>query len=62
MLEHIKLQVQYLGENVGIKEMRKHISYYLKNLPNATEIRQKINTIEKQEELENCLIEYFRSL
>ena len=62
ILEHINLQVYYLGENTGIKEMRKHLSYYLKNLPNATNIRQKVNKIENKKELENCLTEYFLSL
>lgn len=62
ILEHIQLQVMYLGENTGIKEMRKHLSYYLKNLPNAAGIRQKVNQIETKQELEACLIEYFASL
>lgn len=30
ILEHIELQVKYLGESTGIKEMRKYMSYYLK--------------------------------
>ena len=52
IMEHIELQVQMLGENTGIKEMRKHMTYYLKNLPNATIIRQKINTIQTKQDLE----------
>ena len=62
MLEHIELQVKYLGENTGIKEMRKYMSYYLKNLPNATQIRQQINTIETKQELQNCIITYFKNI
>ncbi len=62
IFEHIELQVKYLGENTGIKEMRKYMSYYLKNLPNATQIRQKINEINTKLELENCLITYFKSI
>lgn len=62
ILEHISLQVKYLGESTGIKEMRKHMTYYLKNLPNAAVVRQKVNSIETQKELENCLIEYFENL
>ena len=62
ILEHINLQVQYLGENTGIKELRKHMAYYLKNLNGASAIRQKINQIETKKELENCLIEYFNNL
>ena len=62
ILEHINLQIQYLGENTGIKELRKHMAYYLKGLNGASAIRQKINQIETKNELENCLIEYFNNL
>ncbi len=62
IMEHIELQVQMLGENTGIKEMRKHMTYYLKNLPNATIIRQKINTIQTKQDLETCLTEYFQTI
>ena len=59
ILQHIDLQVKYLGENTGIKEMRKYMTYYLKNLPNASEIRQRVNQIQTKQELENCIKEYF---
>ena len=62
ILEHIDLQVKYLGENTGIKEMRKYMSYYLKNLPNATQMRQKINQIETKQELQDCIITYFKNI
>lgn len=62
IVEHIEWQVAYLGENTGIKEMRKHLSYYLKNLPKAASIRQKVNQIETKNELVECLTEYFKSL
>lgn len=62
MLEHINLEVKEKGEIVAVKEMRKHISYYIKNLPNATIIRNEVNKIEKQDELVACLTEYFNKL
>ena len=62
MIEHIELQVQELGENTGIKEMRKHMTYYLKGLKEASAVRQQINTIETKAELIHCLTEYFKSL
>ncbi len=62
ILEHIDLQVKYLGESTGIKELRKDMVYYLKNLNGAAAIRQKINQIETKKELEECLIEYFNNL
>ena len=61
ILKHIALQVELLGENTGIKEMRKHMTYYLKNLPNVSNIRQKINQIETKKELEDCIISYFKT-
>ena len=62
MLKHIDLEAKEKGENVAIKEMRKHISYYIKNLPNVTTIRNEVNKIEKQDELVACLTEYFNKL
>lgn len=62
ILEHIELQVQELGENTGIKEMRKHLTYYLKGLKEASIIRQNINQIETKQELVTCLTEYFQNL
>ena len=62
ILEHIELQVQELGENTGIKEMRKHMTYYLKGLKEASIVRQKINKIDTQKELIVCLTEYFQNL
>ena len=59
ILKHIELEVQEKGENVGIKELRKHMSAYIKNMPDATTMRQKINMIETKKELEECLKEYF---
>ncbi len=56
------MQVEFLGENTGIKEMRKYMTYYLKNLPNASIVRQKINEIETKYELEACITEYFKNL
>ncbi len=60
ILEHIKLAVEIKGENIGIKELRKHLSAYIKGLPNSAEAREKINKIEKKDELENYIKEFFK--
>ena len=54
--------MEELGENTGIKEMRKHMTYYLKGLKDASAIRQKINTIETKNELVECITEYFKNI
>lgn len=62
IIKQIELEVEEKGENIGIKELRKHMSAYIKNMPDATTIREKINKIETKNELIECLIEYFKSL
>lgn len=60
--KHIELAVEQKGENIAIKEMRKHLSYYIKNLKQASKIREKINRIETKQELTQTLKEYFNSI
>ncbi len=62
IIEHIELEVEQKGEIVGIKEMRKHLSAYIRNMKEASKLRDFINRIETKNELVNCLTEYFKSL
>ena len=62
ILEHIDLEVKEKGEDIGIKEMRKHLSAYLKNTKDASVIRDKVNRINNKAELVACLNEYFNRL
>ena len=59
--QHIDLAVEEKGE-IAVKELRKHIAWYTKNLKNSSEFRYSINQIETKEELVNKLDEYFKSL
>lgn len=59
--QHIELAVQEKGD-IAIKELRKHISWYTKNLKNSSEFRKNMNQIESKEELINQLEEYFKTL
>lgn len=60
ILKHIELEVEQKGEIVGIKELRKHMSAYIKNMPKAAILRDKINRIEIKNELIACLTEYLK--
>lgn len=62
ILKHIDLATQNKPEIVAVKELRKHLSWYVKNLKEASRLRVEINKIETKQELENLLIEYFESL
>lgn len=54
---HAKLQMEYKGEFLGIREMRKHVSWYTTGLPNSAKLRGEINAVESFEELEKLLEE-----
>ena len=62
IIEHIELEVKEKGEIVAIKEMRKHLAHYIRNTKDASLVRQKINQIDKKEELIDCLKEYFENI
>lgn len=55
MLRHAALQLEYKGEYLGIREMRKHVAWYVKGLHGAARLRDAINKVETYEELENIL-------
>lgn len=42
-LRHMDMMVGYKGIEIGLREMRKHISWYLKGLPNANRVKNAVN-------------------
>ena len=59
ILKHLDLAIKNKGEYIGLREMRKHISWYLKGLENSSKIRDEVNRIEDLEILKNQLVTYF---
>ena len=59
--EHIKLAIEEKGD-IAVKELRKHIAWYTKNLKNSSEFRNSINKIENEKELIEKIEEYFKTL
>ncbi len=62
ILEHINLAIEEKGENIAVKEMRKHLAYYIRNGKDASKLREKINKIDNKRELVDCLNEYFKNI
>lgn len=56
-LYHLKLSEEFKGYK-GIIEMRKHVAWYIKNMKDASVIRDKINKLTSKDEMENLLLEY----
>ncbi len=62
IIKHINYAVEEKGENVAVKEMRKHIAGYIKNMKDASKYRDIINKIDRKDELIACLTEYFKTI
>lgn len=59
ILRHADLQLQYKGEYTGVREMRKHLSWYSVGMPHSNRFRQMINTMETMDELRQGVEEMF---
>lgn len=55
--KHLRRSIEWKGHIVGINEMRRHYSNYLKGLPNIKEYRNKLVTLKTAEEIESVLEE-----
>ncbi len=60
ILRHGRLQMEFKGEYLGMREMRKHVAWYTTGYPNSAKLRVKVNAVETMAELEALLAEYIR--
>ena len=60
MLRHARMQVEYKGGAIGIREMRKHVAWYTAGFPHSAKLRAAINQVESLQELEQMLNEWER--
>jgi tRNA-dihydrouridine synthase B len=60
--DHLNYQVAYSGEARGVKEMRKHLTWYFKELPGAARMRNRVNNLTTCQETQTALREYAAGL
>ena len=51
IVRHAALQSKYKGEFIGIREMRKHVSWYMTGFPGSAKFRGAVNEVETMEQL-----------
>jgi tRNA-dihydrouridine synthase B len=61
-LKHYRLTLSLLGEERGVKEMRKHIGWYLKGMPGSNRIKQEIFFMTDPDRVEELLRGYIGQL
>lgn len=59
ILRHAKMMLEFKGEYIGIREIRKHAAWYTAGYPNSSRLRAKINEVENFEALEELLLREF---
>lgn len=59
ILMHYEMLTEEKGEYTAVREMRKHIAWYIKGMKDASSMRNKINLVEKKEEAIEILKTFF---
>lgn len=59
--KHIEFELEERSDIIAIRELRKHIAWYTKNMPNSSDFRNEINKIEDKYELINKVEFFFSS-
>ncbi len=55
ILKHCRLQMQYDDEIMAIRKMRKHVAWYTHGMKGSSALRDRVNHVEKYDELESLL-------
>ena len=53
----LDLLIDYKGEYLGIRDMRRHGAWYTKGLKGSAKLREEINRVESYQELEELLFQ-----
>lgn len=56
LLRHAALQIEYKGEVMGIREMRKHVAWYSAGFPHSSALRNEANQVETYEEFRKLIM------
>ncbi|MCR5156849.1 MAG: tRNA dihydrouridine synthase DusB [Butyrivibrio sp.] len=54
VIRHADMQLKYKGEYIGIREMRKHVSWYTTGMPGSARFRNEINQMTDMESLKSA--------
>ena len=58
ILRHARMLIDFCGENMAIRQMRKHAGYYVTGYPDASRIRREVNLCVTFSDLERTLTKW----
>jgi nifR3 family TIM-barrel protein len=59
---HYDLQVEHFGERRAVREMRKHLAWYTRGLPDGAAFRDAINRLESADAVRQTVARYFDTI
>ena len=59
VIQHAKMLIDFKGEYIGVREMRRHLAFYTKGMPQASAMRAEINTVMNMNDIEFLVNKYF---
>ncbi len=62
MMRHLNDMVRIAGEYIGVREMRKHLCWYTKGLPDGADFRERVNHLWSVGEVKREIGAYFEAL
>jgi len=62
MLRHLNDMIKLVGQDVGVREMRKHLCWYTKGLPGGAEFREEVNHLLRGEAVRKEIADFFDRL
>jgi tRNA-dihydrouridine synthase B len=59
MLRHLNDMIKLLGDDIGVREMRKHLCWYTKGQPGGAEFRTRVNRLSGVKEVVGAIEDFF---
>jgi nifR3 family TIM-barrel protein len=59
LVSHYDMQIEHFGERRAVREMRKHLAWYTKGLPDGGDFRNTINRLETADEVRATIARFF---
>lgn len=61
-IKHLNMLCIDKGEKIAVKEMRKHIAWYIKGMKNSNKVKNEVNRLTSKKEVERLLLNYLKEL
>ncbi|AUG58800.1 tRNA dihydrouridine synthase DusB [Acetivibrio saccincola] len=62
IIKHFNLMIEFKGEHKAVKEMRKHIAWYMKGMYKSADLKDKIFKSDSKDEIISLLYEYLQNI